>query len=277
MQFPEVVNRIARGEMEFRVNTIYWGDCLEIMPWIPSKSVGMILCDLPYGITACKWDSVIPFKPLWEQYKRVIKDGGAIVLMGNQPFTSHLIMSNLAWFKYCWIWDKHIPRGFQVAKYRPMSKHEDICVFGKGRINYYPIKIKRDKPVKSKACSKSDSSPLAYNDGKMRIQTHKNPTTIIEGCWEPNAGKIHPTQKPVSLFEYLIKTYTMPGDLVMDNCAGAFTTAVAADNLGRDWICIELDEKYCRLGLTRVRENRKQLGIKGVVRGCKWRSKRKEA
>lgn len=241
---------------------LYRGDCLEIMRELPSGSIDMILCDLPYGTTACKWDVVIPFDPLWEQYKRLIKDNGAIVLTASQPFTSKLVMSNLEMFKYEWIWDKHIARGFQVAKYRPMGKHENVLVFGKGKLNYYPIMVERDKPVKVKNYSKKDkisSNNIKYNDSsKTFTYTHINPNTIIVGCWEANAGKIHPTQKPVALFEYLIRTYTNEGDTVLDNYMGSGTTGVACLNLNRNFIGIEKDEKYFEVAKARIESIEKE-------------------
>ncbi len=236
-------------------------DCLEGMKDIPNKSIDMILCDLPYGTTACKWDTIIPFEPLWEQYERVIKDNGAIVLTASQPFTSALVMSNPKGFKHEWVWDKVRPSGFQVAKYKPMQRHENALVFtSKGeRVNYFPIMELRDKPVKGRVASSSESSPLKYSDGKTRIYTHKGPQSIIVFP-KPNRS-VHPTQKPVALFEYLIKTYTNEGETVLDNCAGSFTTAVACDNTNRNWICIEKEEEYCNIGLTRVNDNREWLSL----------------
>ena len=132
---------------------IYHGDCLDIMPTLADKSVDMILCDLPYGTTACKWDTIIPFEPLWEQYKRIIKDNGAIVLTASQPFTSALVMSNTGWFKYSWVWNKVHAVGFQIAKYRPMQQHEDVLVFGSGKVTYNPIMTDRPKKRESKLWS----------------------------------------------------------------------------------------------------------------------------
>ena len=245
------------------IDQIICGDCLEVMKAIPNKAVDMILCDLPYGVTACKWDNVIPLEPLWEQYKRLIKDNGAIVLTATQPFTSKLVMSNLEMFKYEWVWDKHIPRGFQVAKYRPMMKHENIMVFGKSKVKYNPQKVLRDKPVAVKNYAKKDrvsSNDIGkYNDGRTFIYTHKNPDSIIVGCWEPNAGKLHPTQKPVALFKYLIKTYTNEGDLVLDNCIGSGTTAVACLELNRHFIGIELSPECCEVAKRRIKEIQPQL------------------
>ena len=243
------------------LNKIYNEDCLEGMKRIPDGSVDMILCDLPYGTTACKWDTIIPFEPLWEQYERIIKDNGAIVLTAAQPFTSALVMSNPKMFKYSWIWDKVKPSGFQVAKYRPMMRQEDVLVFGKGRINYNPIMTLREKVKTSRVYSSSDSNPLKNNDGKNRTYTHKYPQSILTFSNAVQKGKVHPTQKPVLLFEYLIKTYTNEGETVLDNCAGSFTTAVACDNTNRNWICIEKEEKYCNIGLTRINDNRERLSL----------------
>jgi site-specific DNA-methyltransferase (adenine-specific) len=228
------------------------GDCLELMKDIPDGSVDMILCDLPYGTTACKWDSIIPFEPLWEQYNRIIKKHGAIVLTATQPFASALVMSNPKGFKHEWVWDKVRPSGFQVAKYKPMQRHENVLVFtSKGeRVNYFPIMELRDKPVKGRVASSSESSPLKYSDGKTRIYTHKNPQSIIVFS-KPNRT-IHPTQKPVALFEYLIKIYTKEGETVLDNCMGSGTTGVACKNLNRNFIGIELDEEYFKIAKERI-------------------------
>ena len=238
------------------LDKIYNMDCLEGMKDIEDKSIDMILCDLPYGTTACKWDTVIPFNKLWIQYKRIIKVGGAIVLNGCQPFTSALIMSNPKWFKYEWIWDKHIPRNFINAKIMPMQKHENILVFGKGKINYYPQMILRDKPVKVKNYSKgNDSAYKLNNDGsdrEERIYTHRNPDTIIVGKWEPNKGKFHKTQKPISLNEYLIKTYTKENEVVLDNCIGGGTSAIACINTNRRFIGFELDTGYFNIANERI-------------------------
>jgi site-specific DNA-methyltransferase (adenine-specific) len=222
---------------ELPINQIIYGDCLEVMPEFPDKSIDMILCDLPYGITSCKWDVIIPFEPLWEQYKRIIKDNGAIVLTATQPFTSVLITSNIKMFKYCWVWDKVRPTGFQVAKYRPMMRHEDIAVFCKSILRYNPIMERRNKIVRGVVASRSESSPLAYSDGQVRKYIEKYPQSILVYC--QNDVLIHPTQKPVALFEYLIKTYTNSGETVLDNCIGSGTTAVACLNTGRKFIGID--------------------------------------
>jgi len=241
--------------MEEYVNKVVQGDCLEVMPNFPDKSVDMILCDLPYNTTACHWDILIPFEPLWEQYKRIIKDNGAIVLTASQPFTSALVMSNPDMFKYEWIWNKKIGTGFQIAKYRPMINHESVLVFGKEKTNYFPIKTQRDKPISGYA-TKSMHSPNAVYDKKQRIYTDKYPISIIE--FKKIKKTIHPTQKPVALFEYLIKTYTNEGDLVLDNCAGSGTLGIAAINTKRNYILIEKDEHYCEVAKKRIDELPKQ-------------------
>jgi len=235
------------------------GDCLERMKEIDDGSVDAVIADPPYGTTACKWDSVIPLEPMWAQLKRVIKPNGAIVLFGSQPFTSVLVVSNIKMFKYCWVWDKHIPRGFQVAKYRPMNRHEDVCIFGNGKIKYNPQMIERDKPVTVKNYSKkqkvSSNDIGKYNDeSKSFTYTHRNPDTIIEGCWEANAGKVHPTQKPVALMEYLIRTYTNEGETVLDFTMGSGTTGVACVKTKRDFIGIELDDGYFKIAGQRIME-----------------------
>ena len=239
------------------LNKIYNEECLEGMNKIPDNTIDMILCDLPYGTTACKWDTIIPLDKLWEQYERVIKDKGAIVLTASQPFTSALVMSNPKWFKYAWVWDKVKPSGFQIAKYRPMMRQEDVLVFGKGRINYYPIMTKREKVKKSKVYKSSESSPLANNDGKERVYTHKYPQSILTYSNANQRGKVHPTQKPVALFQYLIETYTNEGETVLDNCMGSGTTAIACMNTERNFIGFELDKTYHEKSLERIKNHTK--------------------
>ena len=228
------------------------GDCLELMQSISDGSVDMILCDLPYGITACKWDSVIPFEPLWEQYNRIIKDNGAIVLFGTEPFSTQLKMSNLKHYKYDWIWNKVRGVGFQIAKYRPMQQHEYISVFCNGKLNYYPIMEKRDKVKKSKNYSNSKVCRLQSNDMKERIYTEKYPTSILTYSNASQKGRLHPTQKPTELLEYLIKTYTKEYEVVLDNCMGSGSTGVACKRLNRNFIGIELDKNYFDIAKERI-------------------------
>lgn len=226
-------------------NTLYNLECIEGMKRIEDKSIDMILCNLPYGTTACKWDEIIPFDLMWEQYKRVIKDNGAIVLTASQPFTSKLISSNMKWFRYEWIWKKgNHATGFQNAKKMPLKNHENICVFYRKLPTYNPqgiIKIK-PKPVKKNKGMKVLGKRGSLS--KYHVVRYKNyPKSIIS---VPRESKtFHPTQKPRDLFEYIIKTYTHEGETVLDNCMGSGTTAVAADNTNRNWIGFELDKDYC--------------------------------
>ena len=240
------------------------GDCLELMKDIPDKSIDMILCDLPYGTTACKWDIVIPFEPLWEQYNRIIKDNGAIVLFGNEPFTSMLICSNLKGFKYRWDWNKKIPSGMGYAKYRPMQQTEDIAVFTKNgeKTVYNPQMIKREKPIKSGGNSIQAgvySGFKCMGEGKEYKKTYdyKNPVTLLEFD-KIRRGSLHPTQKPVDLLEYLIKTYTNEGETVLDNTMGSGSTGVACINTNRNFIGMELDENYFNIAKERIENHKKE-------------------
>ena len=229
------------------MNKIIQGDCLQVMKDIPDKSIDMILCDLPYGTTACKWDVVIPFEPLWEQYKRIAKDNAAIVLFGSEPFSSLLRVSNLSMYRYDWIWDKKIPSGMTYARFQPMRQHESISVFSIAKAQYIPQMIKRDKPIKSGGQKNLNSESTNIDQYKVEgfscTYNEKNPTTILQFD-KVRRGSKHPTQKPVALFEYLIKTYTNEGELVLDNCAGSGTTGVACIRTGRNYILIEKEEKY---------------------------------
>lgn len=227
-------------------------DCLDAMDDIDSGSVDFILTDLPYGTTQCKWDAVLPFDRLWAAYRRVIKPGGTIALFGSEPFSSALRMSNIKWFRYDWIWDKVRPSGFQIAKYAPMKRHEIISIFCENTPTWYPIMELRDKPVRGCARIASDSSPLKNMDGVARVYTHKNPQSILEFYKKSDGKYVHPTQKPVALCEYLIKTYTLPGQTVLDSCSGSGTTGVACVNTDRGFIMIEKDIKYWEIGSKRV-------------------------
>ena len=232
------------------------GDCLELMKDIPDKSIDMILCDLPYGTTACSWDSIIPFEPLWEQYERVIKDNGAIVLFGSQPFTTKLINSNIEKFRYCWVWNKRKGGNIFNLKHQPYKIHEDICVFSKNTHRYLPI-MTPQKQRKSKTYGIGEA--LGGGDyGDVRIYKEKNPQSIIEISNANQKGKSHPTQKPVALLEYLIKTYTNEGDTVLDNCMGSGTTGVACANTDRNFIGIELDDEYFEIAKERIESHEVQ-------------------
>ena len=238
------------------INKIICGDCLEVMPYIPDKAIDMILCDLPYGTTACKWDIIIPFELLWKQYKRIIKDNGAIVLTASQPFTSMLVMSNLEWFKYCWVWDKVLPTGHLNSKKQPLRRTEDILIFYNTQPLYNPIMEKRESPRINKANGKTFHGNGKQVYGKFysvdSYLPERYPTSLLKISNADKTKIQHPTQKPVALFEYLIKTYTNEGDLVLDNCAGSGTTGVACKNLGRDFILIEKIKKYVEIAHKRV-------------------------
>jgi len=238
---------------EDKAGIIYQGDCLKIMPLLKDKSIDFVLTDPPYGITACGWDTIIPFELLWKQYKRIIKDNGAIVLTASQPFTSALVMSNIKMFKYEWIWGKSKCGSPLAAKYRPMAKHENILVFGKGVVKYNPEML-YGEPYKR------DFTPIKLNNHKFGIKGAKTnnsgtryPDTVLffQQKWR-RQDQLHPTQKPIALFEYLIKTYTDKKDLVLDSCIGSGTTAVACQKLGRRFIGIEIDPKYCEIANKRL-------------------------
>ena len=231
------------------------GDCLELMKDIPDGSVDMILADLPYGTTACKWDAVIPFEPLWEQYERVIKDNGAIVLTANQPFTSALIMSNPKLFRYEWVWDKVKPSTGLHAKHQPLRQHESVLVFSKKKSTYKPIMTKAN--VRKETITSSNGEAFG---GAIVTRQHDNkgksyPRSILTLSNANQRGKVHPTQKPVPLMEYLIKTYTDKGDTVLDNVMGSGTTGVACLNTNRNFIGMELDEDYFNIAKERIEKH----------------------
>ena len=246
------------------------GDCLEVMKEIPDKSIDMILCDLPYGTTACKWDTPIDLSELWIQYKRVIKDGRAIVLFASQPFTSKLVSSNFGWFKYSWVWMKNRATGHVHAKNKPMKIHEDVCVFSNGvtihegqsinRMVYYPQgleKMPKGTPRRTRHDSGDDTVMSARKSHKPTEYTHTGyPVSVVQFQIEMNDKRFHPTQKPVALCEYLIKTYTNKGETVLDNTMGSGSTGVACVNTNRNFIGIELDDKYFEIAKQRISEAR---------------------
>jgi len=233
------------------------GDCLEEMKGIPDGSIDMVLTDPPYGTTACKWDSVIDFELMWEQLNRIIKPNGAIVLFGSEPFSSALRMSNIKNYKYDWIWDKKKGGSPLLSKIMPLKTFENIMVFEKSnkKVNYYPIMIKRDKP-KSRGSNKGNKS-LTTNNAfiENKVYTHKYPKAILEISNASQINKVHPTQKPLALMEYLIKTYTNEGELVLDFTMGSGTTGVACTNLNRNFIGIELDKEYFKIAEKRINED----------------------
>lgn len=231
------------------LGTAFNADCFEVMKMMPDGCVDMILADLPYGTTACKWDTVIPFEPMWKEFHRIAKPHAAIVLTASQPFTSALVMSNVKNFKYEWIWLK-APSGNLNAKKMPMAGHESVLVFGQGRPLYYPQGLVH-APFTRKANSVSTTDAYGAQKAKDYIQEFTNyPSTRLD--FKKDRG-IHPTQKPVALFEYLIKTYTNEGDLVFDPTAGSLTTGVAAENLNRRWVCCEQLEDYFDKGIGRFK------------------------
>ena len=240
------------------------GDCMEVMKQIPDGSIDMILCDLPYGTTACKWDTVIPFEPLWEQYRRIAKRNAAIVLTGSQPFSSALVSSAFDLFKYSWVWVKNRPTGAQHSKNRPMSNHEDVLVFsqapmghasqlGERRMKYSPQGVSVG-PMKTVSAARfgniTGQRPNQY--GKNYQSITGLPHTVLN--FGKDESHYHPTQKPVALMEYLIRTYTNEGEVVLDNCMGSGSTGVAAVRCGRRFIGIEMDARYFEAAKSRIQE-----------------------
>lgn len=230
------------------------GDCLELMRDLPDKSIDAIICDLPYGTTACKWDTIIPFEPLWEQYKRIIKDGGAIVLTASQPFTSALVMSNPEMFKYEWIWEKTMATGGLMAKYRPMKAHESVLVFNVNKTSIYNEQRLEGEAYKRVEGKKKNSVIGDKEGGYITVNNGGRAARSVFKISNPNANSLHPTQKPVKLMEYLVKTYTNEGDLVLDNTMGSGTTGVACINTNRNFIGMELDDKYFEIAEKRIND-----------------------
>jgi len=241
---------------------LYHGDCLEIMPTLEAGSFDAIIADLPYGTTACKWDTVIPFAPLWAEYKRLIKPRGAIVLFGSQPFTSLLVTSNLEWFRYAWYWYKNLPSGFQFAKSQPMRAIEEICVFSKQQCAYNEqrtasvIADRKVTPGRSngaKSLAAREDHWISMDKLGYVFPETVAPRNVLEIPCVPHAtGTLHPTQKPVALLEYLVRTYTNPGDVVLDNVMGSGTTGVACAHTGRRFVGIEKDAGYFEIAKRRV-------------------------
>lgn len=247
--------------LELEKNRIYFEDCMEGMKKIPDGSIDCILCDLPYSITNNKWDSIIPLEDLWKEYERVIKENGAIVLTASQPFTSLLIQSNPKLFRYEWIWVKNKSTGHLNAKKMPLRRHESVVVFYKKLPVYNPQKTTGHKPVNTYTKHSDDGS----NYGKTKTgikgggQTDRYPTSILEIPVMNNDDdeKFHPTQKPVALMEYMVRTYTNEGDTVLDTCMGSMTTAIACLNTGRNYIGFENNEEYYEKGMARIHNHKK--------------------
>lgn len=243
-------------------NMMFNSDCLEIMKLMPNDCVDMILCDPPYGTTACRWDTIIPFEPMWEQIKRIVKSNAAIVFTASQPFTSALVMSNPNMFRHEWIYKKRCASNFAQAAYAPMKEHESVLVFGKNKVNYYPIKEERNGSGKDRI--KYDfSEATRHNVGEFvgemngdynsKADSLRFPSSVQEFNNRAKGDRgFHPTQKPVALCEYLIKTYTKENDIVLDFTMGSGTTGVACVNLNRRFIGVELDKKYFEIAKERV-------------------------
>lgn len=238
-------------------------DCLEGMKNLPDNSIDLILCDLPYNMTRISWDCLIPFDKLWEQYNRIIKPNGNIVLFSAGLFTLNLIQSNIKNFRYKLIWKKNVPTGMASAKYRPMKYYEEICVFGNPKATYNPIM--KERVGVGKACYNydhycGDNNHLQFDKQKRRYDPDwVQPSDVLEFNVVPNRnGKLHPTQKPTELLEYLIKTYSNEGDIVLDNCMGSGSTAIAAINTNRHYIGYELNEEYYHIINKRISEHVKQ-------------------
>lgn len=252
------------------------GDCLELMKTIPDGTVDMVLADPPYGTTACNWDSIIPFEPMWGQLKRVTKKNGAIVITASQPFTSTLVMSNVDWFKYAWVWEKSRATGHVHARNKPMKRHEDVLVFSGGttvhasqsinRMTYNPQGLILAPYVKKRPSAGTTGGGSTVSPRKSHkkeyVATHRGyPTSVLSVASEHNVGNFHPTQKPVALMEYLIKTYTHEGETVLDFAMGSGTTGVACMNTNRKFIGIELDEGYFQIAKDRINAVESTLGI----------------
>jgi len=239
-------------------NTIHKGDCLELMPkLIKDKSIDMIFCDLPYGTTKCKWDSVIDLPKLWSEYERVIKDNGVILLFAQSPFDKVLGASNLKLLKYEWIWEKTQATGHLNAKKMPMKAHENILVFYKKLPTYNPQKTNGHKPINSYTkYIKTQNNTEIYGEMKRKIsgggETDRYPRSVITFASDKQKSCLHPTQKPLSLIEYMIRTYTNEGDMILDNTSGSGTTGLGAKNLGRNFIMMEQDPKHYKTSCKRV-------------------------
>jgi len=255
---PETAN--SSGRYLQTMVRLHLGDCLDIMPMIPDQSIDAIITDPPYGTTACPWDSVIPFEPMWKQLNRIIKANGAIVLFGSEPFSSALRMSNIKNYKYDWIWDKKIPGNFALVKHQPLKYHEIISVFNVKKQNYFPVmREKVKKPFGRITKGKSE-----HIDIKVKKERGFGyPRNILEYPRPNNltGGGLHPTQKPVALMEYLIKTYTTENETVLDFTMGSGTTGAACKNLNRRFIGIEKDAEYFEIAKTRIENHKPQMEL----------------
>lgn len=235
------------------LDVVYNEDCLEGMKRIPDKSIDMILCDLPYGTTNCEWDTVIPFEPLWEQYKRIIKDHGAILLFAQIPFLADLAMSNREWLRYEWVWDKRYVTGFLNCHRMPLKAHENILVFYKHLPKYNPQMIPLDKPKLIKRPTRESSLYKQYRLNPWEgVATEQYPTDVVRYKIVQNKNRLHPTEKPTELLEFLIKSYTDEREVVLDNACGSGSTLVAAQNTNRHYIGFEINEKFYKIAKERL-------------------------
>ncbi len=237
---------------------LYHGDCFVEMKRIKEYSVDMVLTDPPYGTTACKWDSVIPLDRMWGRLNRLVKPSAAIVMTASQPFTSALVMSNIKMFKYCWVWEKNYGSNFAVARKQPFKEHEDICVFYKKQPKYNPIMEPRSETGKKFVANCSYDKRKSDHSNMTNGKANRDPNWRLPGSvrkFNMQVG-LHPTQKPVALMEYLIRTYTNEGDIVLDFTMGSGTTGVACVNLNRKFIGIEMDDKYFKIAQERIGEAR---------------------
>lgn len=239
--------------------TLLQGDCLELMNWIPDSSIDMVLSDLPYGTTRCRWDAPINLQELWEQYRRVVKENGAIALFSAQPFTTELISSNKAMYRYEWIWRKTQPSGFMNAKKMPLRTHENIEIFYRKPPTYNPQMTHghQRKTATAYGTRESDGSSCYGREERNYTydSTDRYPVDVLQYSTGDKAKRLHPTQKPVDLLEYLVKTYTNPGETVLDNCMGAGSTGVACLNTGREFVGIELDPEYYQIAKERIEQH----------------------
>ncbi|MFR4164186.1 MAG: DNA-methyltransferase [Paraclostridium sordellii] len=243
-----------------RKYSLHNGNCLEVMKNIQSESIDLILCDLPFGITSCKWDSIIPFEDLWKQYNRIIKKNGAIVLFSAQPFTTKLINSNLKHYRYSWYWIKDRATGHIFAKNQPMRKVEDINVFYKQKPLYIPQGLKKLDKTKIKKQTKTDNYDYVYKSLNLQKEIKSEFTNYPNNLlfFKKESKTVHPTQKPCDLLSYLIKTYTREGDIVLDNCMGGGSAGVACATTKRRFIGIELYNKYFKIAKERVEKAYKE-------------------
>ena len=235
-------------------STLFWADCFDVFPLIADKSVDAIIADLPYGTTACKWDSVLPFDKLWEQYNRIIKPNGAICLFGREPFTSTIVMSNIKNYKHKWVWNKKQSGSFQNAKYMPLQIDEDIVVFSNGKCNYYPI-MKKGK-MRKRGGAKETNNAMGNNGLNKKFENYSDmyyPINIYELA-NTRVNKLHPTEKPVDLMKMLVQTYTKENEIVLDNTMGSGTTGLACLKTNRQFIGIEKEKQYYDVAVRRLSE-----------------------